>query len=402
MLEFANTRATTAKKILEVKEQELQQAEELPTKSKFDEFTSRFELDGQGKSVEDNFLLKFKDGTSDILAMLVFLVFTTIALYVYLYINFTDPFWKLDEAISNLPTGHIVICRSILAIFMHFLIDADLTQGLDMMKYALNHPWKFRRWYMACLIGLTQFAMAFMTEYVSIQVILSTSTYIDAVKDFIALIVVNELDNYLFNYQHKDDFHKIIVDGEIEVGTISLSLKDILKVETTTSYRPDQDDRNNAEPLSKLEPIYKNEAVGMEESKSESPYTEKTCCSSERPILATTKFSDRKFLNKVIRILYLVLKISYMSIWFYWGGYIVPIASYVYPYDSDKHLEPKQKLYDLYATDEGIPGKAKPKHDERGFTYEDFVEETDLWYKSDHFCEFFAIVDPKKRKVEQD
>lgn len=215
MLEFVNIRATTAAKILEVKEQELEQAERLPTKSQFDEFTSRFKLDGVGKTVEDRFLLKFKDGTSDILAMFVFLIFTTIALYVYLYINFTDPYWKLDEAISNLPTGQIVICRSILAIFMHFLIDADLTQGLDMMKYALNHPWKFRRWYMACLIGLTQFGMAFMTEYVSIQVILSTSTYIDAVKDFIALIVVNELDNYLFNYQHKDDFHKIIADGEI-------------------------------------------------------------------------------------------------------------------------------------------------------------------------------------------
>ena len=98
--------------------------------------------------------------------------------------------------------------------------------------------------------------MAFMTEYVSIQVILSTSTYIDAVKDFIALIVVNELDNYLFNYQSKDIFHKMIVDGEIEVGSISLSLKDVLKVETTTSYKPDQDERHNAEPLPELEPVY--------------------------------------------------------------------------------------------------------------------------------------------------
>ena len=87
--------------------------------------------------------------------MFVFLVGTTIVLYVYLYINFTDPFWKLDEAISDLPTGEIVICRSILGLFMHFLIDSDLVQGLNMMKYALNHPWKFRRWYMAFLIGLT-------------------------------------------------------------------------------------------------------------------------------------------------------------------------------------------------------------------------------------------------------
>ena len=86
--------------------------------------------------------------------------------------------------------------------------------------------------------------MAIMTEYVSIQVILSTSTYIDAVKDFIALIVVNELDNYLFNYQRKDDFYKLIVNGEIEVGSISLSLDDVLKIDTTTSFNPDQDEKN--------------------------------------------------------------------------------------------------------------------------------------------------------------
>ena len=152
------------------------------------------------QSDEDKFLSKFKAETSDILAMFVFLVGTTIVLYAYLYINFTDPYWKLDEAISELPDGQLVIIRSILGMFMHFLIDTDLVQGLDMMKYALNHPWKFRRWYMAFLIGLTQFGMAIMTEYVSIQVILSTSSYIDAVKDFIALIVVNDLDNFLFNY----------------------------------------------------------------------------------------------------------------------------------------------------------------------------------------------------------
>ena len=78
------------------------------------------------------------------------------------------------------------------------------------MKYALNHPWKFRRWYFALLIGLIQLSVAFAAEYMAIHIILSVDTYVDAVKDFVALMVVNEFDNYFFNYLNQDNIHKLI------------------------------------------------------------------------------------------------------------------------------------------------------------------------------------------------
>ena len=90
----------------------------------------------------------------------------------------------------------------------------------------------------------------------------------------------------------------------------------------------------------------------MAEAKSHSPYAEKTCCSADRPTSATIQFSDRNPLSKMVRVIYLVLKISYMSVWFYWGGYIVPMASYIYPYANDKHLDAKKEFFELYMTDD--------------------------------------------------
>ena len=84
-----------------------------------------------------------------------------------------------------------------------------------MMKYALNHPWKFRRWYIAFTSGLIQFSMAILQEYISILVILSTTTYLDAVKDFVALTIINDFNGYFFAYSSKDPIHELITEGEI-------------------------------------------------------------------------------------------------------------------------------------------------------------------------------------------
>ena len=104
MLEVATLKVETANKIYEEKEKALKVAEKLPSKAKFDEFASRFKLEEASSRVEDRFLQKFKSGHSDVLAMLVFLFGSTMAIYVYLYINFTDPYWKLNETIRELPS----------------------------------------------------------------------------------------------------------------------------------------------------------------------------------------------------------------------------------------------------------------------------------------------------------
>ena len=302
------------------------------------------------------------------IAWLVFLLGATIAIYIFLYLNFTEAYWRLNDAITELPTGKIVILRSCLAMFMHFIIDKDIRQGLALMRYALNHPWHFRSWCSAFLTGFVQLALAIMAEYVSIHIILSTETYLDAVKDFIALIVVNEFDNHFFSYHNKEDIYKLIVAGSIDVGGISLSLADLLRIETTTSFKPDREE-DDPEPGPVLEPIYfhESEVDGQAAANSSSPYPEKTCCAGGRPTSAILRFSDRTFFSKFGRIIYLLLKISYMSYWFYWGGYIVPLASYAYPLYARKAMEAKIDTFDEFMMS-GEAGKLSAK-DDRGYTF---------------------------------
>lgn len=37
----------------------------------------------------------------------------------------------------------IVLARFVCGVVLHLLLQPELSQGMSMMKYALNHPWKF-------------------------------------------------------------------------------------------------------------------------------------------------------------------------------------------------------------------------------------------------------------------
>ena len=45
------------------------------------------------------------------------------------------------------------VTRLITQIVMHILIQKEFEQGLNMMKYAVNHPWKFRNLSLAFFAG---------------------------------------------------------------------------------------------------------------------------------------------------------------------------------------------------------------------------------------------------------
>jgi len=53
-----------------------------------------------------------------------------------------------QDNFSTNPNGvTIVLARFMCAIFLHITLVDKTKQGLAMMKYAMNHPWKFRKWH---------------------------------------------------------------------------------------------------------------------------------------------------------------------------------------------------------------------------------------------------------------
>ena len=74
---------------------------------------------------------------------------------------------------------------------------------MQLMKYATNHPWKFRSKYTGWLVGFCQFLMVISVEAINLVVIISNETVMDIIMNFLALVIIADFDDYfaltLFN-----------------------------------------------------------------------------------------------------------------------------------------------------------------------------------------------------------
>ena len=53
---------------------------------------------------------------------------------------------QLEALLEPADGVKIVLARFMCAIFLHITLVDETKQGLAMMKFAMNHPWKFRSW----------------------------------------------------------------------------------------------------------------------------------------------------------------------------------------------------------------------------------------------------------------
>ena len=108
---------------------------------------------------------------------------------------------------------------------------------MKIVKYALNHDWKFKNPKSAITAGLMQFLASLFTSGVNYFVIVQSDTVMDLAKDFTALLVISQFDNW-FAVSSKADILKDILDSEKK------SYSALFKIEVTTSV--DAGGKNNA------------------------------------------------------------------------------------------------------------------------------------------------------------
>ena len=79
-----------------------------------------------------------------------------------------------EELTKGVPTIWLVVLRWILFSYVHMTIDKDIKQGLRLMKYALNHPWKFKEHSESSgfFNGLIQLIVAVAVEIFSMLILL--------------------------------------------------------------------------------------------------------------------------------------------------------------------------------------------------------------------------------------
>jgi len=54
--------------------------------------------------------------------------------------------------------------RFVCGLIMHLFVTENFKQGQNMMKFAVNHPYKFRNWSLAFMTGALQFFVALSCE----------------------------------------------------------------------------------------------------------------------------------------------------------------------------------------------------------------------------------------------
>ena len=92
------------------------------------------------------------------------------------------------------------------------------------MKYANNHPWKFRSWKWAYFIGFAQLLMVISVEFINLILICENDTVMSIIMDFLALVIISDFDEYYIACMQNDKNYQLIVDDAEDI------LKKALKI----------------------------------------------------------------------------------------------------------------------------------------------------------------------------
>ena len=75
------------------------------------------------------------------------------------------------------------------------IINSEVENGLKIMKYQVNHYWKFKNGGLAYWAGILQVLSAVLIALINYAVITVSGNVLDLAKDFTALIIIAEIDN---------------------------------------------------------------------------------------------------------------------------------------------------------------------------------------------------------------
>ena len=135
----------------------------------------------------------------------------------------------------------ITLARFMCAIFLHVVLTDEIKQGFAMMKFSNNHWWLFDSWSFAYLTGFVQMLTVILTEVVNIAILNTNHSTLDIIMNFMALVVLVEFDNMLFQYGSGDTLiAEALKEKEYAISdnpdVPKRSFEDLLKVRVTTSH----------------------------------------------------------------------------------------------------------------------------------------------------------------------
>ena len=110
----------------------------------------------------------------------------------------------LEEAEKQDASVMFDLSRFFCCMVMHMSCSNKIDYALKMMKYLINHEWKFKRpffiW-LSCLAEVTALVFIALTNYI---VITESPDIMELAKDFTALTIISEIGQILANIEYFD------------------------------------------------------------------------------------------------------------------------------------------------------------------------------------------------------
>ena len=92
----------------------------------------------------------------------------------------------------------VVICRFIGSIVLQMAVLPKLSQGMQTMKYALNHPWHFKTLWLTTSISGLQILVVIYFEIVKMYVFYRSADLWDLLINFSIMAVISNIDDFLY------------------------------------------------------------------------------------------------------------------------------------------------------------------------------------------------------------
>ena len=216
----------------------------------------------------------------------------------------------------------LVLARFLCAMFLHVSMADEAKQGFNMMKYAMNHMWKFKSWKTAFMIGFVQMCILILLEAVNLIILMTNDTVIGLIMNFLALVIISQFDDYFF--VRREPVGELIANGKLKIEGNKRYLSKILKIETTSSDFADHLVEGNQ---THTEGIWKGSKKLGVNDQDKGHYDENT------PLFYIhVDFWRRPLINKLARSIYAIFKSIYSVIWFYFIPFSILYYSYMIPY----------------------------------------------------------------------
>lgn len=177
------------------------------------------------------------------------------------------------------------------------------------MKYALNHVWRFEDWKIAYMSGLLQATIIIFIELVNFIAILTSFTVLDVTLNFLALVVISEFDDFFYCSLRDEPLKELLVDP---------CFGELLMIERTSSRRANFDSVEHKLTKDQLD-IADNEDENLRKA-------------GLVPTYIYQPFYTRSPQNMIGMSIYRVLRVLYVSVWFYFLPFLTLLGSYYVPY----------------------------------------------------------------------